>query len=345
MNIIKPSIEFLKNDNILESLELIGRTCYKSEDRIESGSAEKFIANIIDRGHEAIIEHASYIFEVDGDTFYDITNLVLDFMEIGFDNYLRFTTKDRCIISGNIRAWRDFFAMYISVFNKMPDFLTSEVKTNDVTMRILFKEYFEHYDFDGFTKFKQIRKEDLESDIEILTHWRESVKFICDRGISHEIVRHRANCSYAQESTRYCNYSKDKFGNQLTFILPPWCSDTLLGTHSINWMGVYGSCDTVSTENIDKATNRWFWDMAITERDYNRISKEGWTPEKARTILNNSLKTEIWMTANIKEWIHFCNLRTSSAAHPQIREVANKCLDEFKEMHPNLFKNIEGYTE
>lgn len=207
MRIIDPSVELINAptyDALLNTIEVAGRVCYKSEDKIQKGSAEKFIAGIIKRGHEAVIEHG------------------------------------------------------------------------------------------------------------VLT-----VKFICDRGVSHEIVRHRI-ASYCQESTRYCNYSQDKFGNEITVIRPCFLAK---GTKEYElW---YRACDRAESA---------YFDMLIC----------GCTPQEARSVLPNSLKTEIVMTANLREWRHFIKLRTSERAHPQIRQVACMLQNLLVEKYPVFFKEVEG---
>lgn len=156
----------------------------------------------------------------------------------------------------------------------------------------------------------------------VLEHCSFTVKFIVDRGVSHEIVRHRV-ASYCQESTRYCNYSKDKFGNEITVIRPCfWRED-----------------EDENKEHIKFAV--WKRSMAEAESAYFELVRMGATPQEARAVLPNSLKTEVVMTANIREWRHFLKLRTSSAAHPQIREVAIPLLKELKKKIPVLFDDIE----
>lgn len=207
MKIIKPSVKFITPINgevILKRLEEIGRVCYKSEDMISAGSAETFIANIIKREHEAVLEHCSF-----------------------------------------------------------------------------------------------------------------TVRFICDRGVSHEIVRHRM-ASYAQESTRYCNYSKGKFDGEITVIEPKFLEPGTRGYQM--WEGA----------------------CRVAENTYFDLLDWGCTPQEARSVLPNSLKTEVVMTANIREWRHFFKLRTAKAAHPQMREVAIPLLKMVKEAVPVLFDDIEA---
>lgn len=207
MKIIDASYEILTKVNgeqILKDIEKIGRTCYKSENKITEDSAKKFVGMLVKNGHEAMIEHSSI-----------------------------------------------------------------------------------------------------------------TVKFICDRGVSHELVRHRL-ASFAQESTRYCNYSKDKFGNEITVIQPCFLDEN----------------DTVGCD-------LWRNMMIEAEKTYFAMLRWGFSPQEARSVLPNSLKTEITMTMNLREWRHFFKLRTDKAAHPQMRELAIPLLAEFKQLIPVVFDDIE----
>lgn len=149
----------------------------------------------------------------------------------------------------------------------------------------------------------------------VIEHEKITVRIICDRGVTHEIVRHRI-ASYSQESTRYCNYANDKFGNELTFIRPFY------------W----------ENEPVKKAI--WTTSMERVEKNYKELIRLGASPQEARAILPNSLKTEIVVTMNLREWRYFLKLRTSPAAHPQIREVAIPILKKFKELVPIVFNDI-----
>ena len=150
----------------------------------------------------------------------------------------------------------------------------------------------------------------------VIEHEKISVKIICDRGVSHEIVRHRI-ASYSQESTRYCNYTLNKFDNQLTFIKPVFWSDD------------------------SKEYHEWENQMQSAEESYNKLIALGARPEEARSILPNSVKTEIVVTMNLREWRHFFKLRTSQRAHPQMREIAVPLLQEFKTAIPVVFDDIK----
>ncbi|MDD5648908.1 MAG: FAD-dependent thymidylate synthase [Candidatus Nanoarchaeia archaeon] len=158
-----------------------------------------------------------------------------------------------------------------------------------------------------------------------------TVKFTCDRGVSHELVRHRI-ASFAQESTRYCNYSKDKFDNQVTFIIPEWTSFK---------EGTYTSALSIPFDKEEfKGEVNWFIHMIHSETIYNELIKDGWQPQQARAVLPNSLKTEINVKMNLREWRHFFKLRTAVVAHPQMRELTRPLLDEMKIKLPILFDDI-----
>lgn len=165
----------------------------------------------------------------------------------------------------------------------------------------------------------------------MIEHGSISIKMITDRGVTHEIVRHRV-ASYAQESTRYCNYSKDKFDNQLTMILPVWFYDI----YSNNEEGLEYN------KNRGQQYIQWKASCEESEETYLQLLYLGQTPQEARSILPNSLKTELVMTANIREWRHFFTLRCSSAAHPQMRSLAKSMLSGFLEKVPVLFDDL-GY--
>jgi thymidylate synthase (FAD) len=152
--------------------------------------------------------------------------------------------------------------------------------------------------------------------LSVIEHQSVSVRFICDRGVSHEIVRHRL-ASYTQESTRYCNYTKGKFGSEITVIEPCfWSQD-------------------------DERYKVWKQAIEQIESAYNKLVELGATPQEARSILPNSLKTEIVVTMNLREWRHFFTMRTSAAAHPQMREVAIPLLKEFQKQIPIIFDDFE----
>lgn len=297
MKIINAQASVLVENDPLKKIEKCGRVCYKSEDKITEDSAEKFVANIIKRGHEAVLEHASFIFQVSYNVYEDIREKVM-FVENRYPvkMYLRFTDSDGYVVSGNVRAWRDFFC-----FAGVPPYMNDFVEANP----ILFPEFKSDFPFNlkgGKWSIRQISSNEFVSTYQRLVHEDVSVKFICDRGVTHEIVRHRL-ASFCQESTRYCNYRNGKFGGEITVIKPCFFKDN--STRYLNW---FVACESAETA-------------------YNAILEDGGTPQEARDVLPNSLKTELIMTAPLMEWCHFFNLRMSPAAHPQMQEVASYAYD------------------
>ena len=178
--------------------------------------------------------------------------------------------------------------------------------------RVCYKSEDRIYEGSSEKFIRSILKRGHESVIE---HVSITVRVICDRGVTHEIVRHRV-ASYSQESTRYCNYTTDKFSNEITVIKPLFWDE---------------SSDSFSI---------WKKSMECCEKAYFALINVGASPQEARSVLPNSLKTEIFMTMNFREWRHFFSLRCSKAAHPQMQQIANMILEQFKEQFPLFVEDI-----
>lgn len=185
------------------------------------------------------------------------------------------------------------------------------------------------------TNYRVLLQNDWLDDLQYLTEptkhiRRVTVKFVCDRGVSHEFVRHRV-FSFAQESTRYCNYAKDKFGKELTFIIPSWIeSDNFEIYRGLHW----GEEVTYHTERITGDMNncpvfRYLEGLLLAEDAYMTLLDRGWIAQQARAVLPNSLKTELIMTGTIEQWEGFFKLRDAKDAHPQARELAQPLHEEF----------------
>lgn len=270
MKIISPSFEILDQQDGLEGIykqiELAGRTCYKSEDKITDDSAKGFVERMVKSGHGAMLEHGTV--------------------------YLKIP------LNGPKRQFREIIVEFYreNKYSKVNVVSSAEGDFAYIT-----------------TNYRVIAEGDFLKDLEYIcdaTKYhikRVTVKFICDRGVSHEFVRHRV-FSFAQESTRYCNYSKDKFGNELTFIYPCWLPDGELSV---------------------KAEECFTYSLQKAEQSYFHLLKEGWTPQQARAVLPNALKTELVMTGFIEDWKHFFFLRDAISAHPQARELAKPLHDAF----------------
>ena len=326
MKIINPSVEImrtgLETEMVIPSqfIEKVGRTCYKSEDKITSDSAAKFVGNLIKRGHEAMIEHWNLIFKTDAENYEDIVSdweMLLHNGDIpkdaGTDRlrpYLRFTDsyindEMRCIISGNMRTWRDFVKACISGFGFIPRYLQGIIRNYP----LFFPEFQDYVPAIIVNDILiPISVSDLVGDVEHGTHHDVTVKFICDRGVSHEIVRHRV-ASFAQESTRYCNYSGDKFDQCITVVEPEFIK-------------------TKANNNL-AMLHAWERACAMSEAEYFKLLELGATPQEARSVLPNSLKTEVIVTMNLYGWDHFFGLRCEPAAHPDMQVVAKMAKLQF----------------
>ena len=317
MKVIKPSIDIMRTGLEIEPfqpeqfIEKVGRTCYKSEDKITPDSAAKFVGGLIRRGHEAMLEHWSFIFKTDAKWYEQIVtdwemlqhNLNVPLIDC-LRPYLRFTDYQnngemRCIVSGNVRAWRDYAKACVDGFGFIPMYMYGIIKTNP----LLFPE------FKDWVPIAIVNDILIPIEVSELTreerqvHQDITVKFICDRGVSHEIVRHRT-ASFAQESTRYCNYGQDKFGKEITVIAPSWCEEG-----STIWLD-------------------WKLSCYRAESGYFALLNRGAVPQEARSVLPNSLKTEVIMTGNLNCWNHFFELRCAPDAHPDIQVVAKMVRNE-----------------
>lgn len=288
MKLIKPSFEIREQPSGLEGvykqIERVGRVCYKSEDKITEDSAKPFVDRMIKSGHGAMLEHGTVYLKV----FNVIENSEL------IDKYK--SNKYSVVKEGT------------EVYNCHGDILYGSCKCITTNYRVLVENGW-------LDDLKYICKPTEFHEKRITVH------FVCDRGVSHEFVRHRV-MSFAQESTRYCNYSKDKFGNELTFIQPCWLDDERLK--------LYGPYHTVirdkSLESIFIAS------LNNAEKDYIDLIDLGWKPQEARAVLPNSLKTELVVTGFTSDWNHFFDLRargTAGAPHPQAKELAEPLMKEF----------------
>lgn len=276
MKLIKPSFEIWDQEEGLEGvykqIERAGRVCYKSEDKIAEGTAEKFVDRMIASGHGAMLEHGTVYLLVEAD-----------------------------IADNDTRLWECANNKY-SEINFVPSTDLNYITTN---LRVLVEN--------GWLDLLKYQCEPTEHHEK-----RVTVKFICDRGVSHEFVRHRV-FSFAQESTRYCNYGKDKFGNEITFISPSWISNLQTG-QSLESIDICG----------DNASEVLFKNQLYSaEQYYLSLLKIGWKPQQARAVLPNSLKTELVMTGTIAQWEGFFKLRDADSAHPQAKELAHPLHKEF----------------
>lgn len=272
MKLIEPKAELILQQEGLEGvykqIEIAGRTCYKSENRITEDSAEKFYKMLVDSGHYAMLEHGT---------------IYLD---------MPITPEDVCKYSVNPYS-----------------------KTRILGDRLLVT-----------TNCRVIKENKWDSDLNYLCsstehhEMRYTIKFTTDKGISHELVRHRV-FSFAQESQRYCNYSKNRFNKELTFIKP-----TLIRENTASYFTFSEACEAA-------------------EKYYFTLLDQGLTPQIARSVLLNSTKTEIVMTGFLSDWQHFFDLRLYSktgAPHPDMKALATLAMQEFNKFKILISNDTEG---
>ena len=281
MKLIKPSFEIIEQqaglEGIYKMIELAGRTCYKSEDKITEDSAKTFVDRMMKMKHLSTCEFGTVYLYIDyhNPSFgkiidkYNNNEYSKCIIDIVFPNKAYISSNYRVLIENN---WLD-----------------------DLKYLCEPTEYHEK---------------------------RYCVKFICDRGISHELVRHR-KFSFLQESTRYCNYSLGKFNNELTFIIPCWSNIEEQD---------YGDIFNVKELNNTLAPNEYAFIDALrtSEAHYIGMVSNGWKPQEARSVLPNALKTELYMCGFVSNWKHFFKLRDDKQhAHPQVYELAHPLHEEF----------------
>ena len=289
MKLIKPSFEIIEQlpglEGIYKQIELAGRTCYKSFDKITEDSAEPFVNRMINSGHGSVLEH--------GAVYLDITDNITKAREIFNKNPYSKVYKN------TLEADWEYPHLYISSNYRV-------IKENGL-------EYYLKYLCEP-TEFHEKRI---------------TVRMICSIGTSRELNRHRAS-SISEMSTRYCNFSRDKFGNEVTYILPNWMDEIQLGTHNSTKILIQaGGFQEFSANNQEICEIAFMSTLAQAEVNYNTLIRLGWKPQQAREVLPLATATEVVYTAFVSDWVHFFNLRCSEAAHPSARELAIPLKEEF----------------
>lgn len=245
---------------------------------------------------------------------------------------------DRMIKSGH-GAMLEHGTVYLDVPNSAGDYNLVPFFASNLYSRVVIKPLDDRVHNYVTTNFRVIVENFAEEYIPDILQYlceptefhekRITVHFVCDRGVSHEFVRHRV-MSFAQESTRYCNYSKDKFDNEITFIKPLWIKDEL-HCPSVHRVYDYLYNETYLEEKIPPQ-DRFIFGLEVAEDMYLKLVDSGWKPQEARAVLPNSLKTELVVTGFVSDWNHFFDLRargTTGAPHPQAKELAEPLMKEF----------------
>ena len=317
MKLIKPSFEIIEQtpgiQGVKKQIEIAGRTCYKSEDKITDTSCEEFVGRMVNSGHGAMLEHGTVYLYIKYGSPLDNDNEYFKLVDIA----IKYKKNKYSVVNTKVENtyWHHCW-----------------ITTN---YRVLVEN--------GWL-------DDLQYQCEPTEHHekRITVKFICDRGVSHEFVRHRV-FSFAQESTRYCNYCKNKFHDGLVFIIPEWAQYIDEGEAYVADVGCIrtGACRDTSifgtrswTKPLkDDDPEEWHAEMVFLDflervnRAYKKLILETkkLTAQQARAILPNALKTELIMTGFLSDWEHFFKLRCHSTAHPDARALAIPLKETFIE--------------
>lgn len=309
MKIMEQSGKILLPETPTKHIERIGRICYKSEEKIGEGTDREFVKRMFKNGHHAMLEHYRFIMQIRPDLYEWLSKIAPRHIEFSFYN-------DRMLISFNARALKDLVKnCSAQMFGILPFAVQSLV---DELVGHIIRQY-GCYELFGYDEDPHLMLstgvEFIENSPKVLSpeewniHGWFSAHMVTDRGISHEIVRHREETSFAQESTRYCNYSKDKHDRQIIVI------------------------DQGFVDGIKKDV--WTMQMENCETAYLKLIDAGTSPQFARSVLPTCLKTEIVMTAPIYEWCHFFDLRmrgTTGAPHPLIQQLSTMVYNDMLEV-------------
>lgn len=305
MKLIESSVQIIEEKDPYKMIELAGRTCYKSEDKITENSAKEFVDRMIKLGHGAMLEHGTIYLNVPEQTYTETLE----------DEFGKFNNPNNGLVDryrknkyskvNSVAADEELRKKYPKV---RPFKLTHHYITTN--LRVIVENGWE---------------EDLKWQCDPTEHHEKRItaKFICDRGVSHEFVRHRV-FSFAQESQRYCNYNKDKFNNELTFIKPTWL-DIPTGDYTY-WDGDWCDIDNMKIQlpSDNGVADNFLWCLNNAGMQYSLLINKGLKPQEARAILPNAIKTELVMTGFESDWEHFFELRCSGAAHPDAKKLADE---------------------
>lgn len=323
MKVIRASTEILPEaPSRMQEIEQSGRICYKSEDKITNDSAEAFVGGIIKRKHNSVLEMAKISLTITPDPALVTTRRVTEWLR-SQSRYLSVdavdTIQPTVLATGTVRAWREFLK-YVNLGDRVVKAIAWVL--NQVELKMFSPSTPTALTLDsvvgivgGIVGDGWIRENVPQEEIQA-KHLYAKVKFIVNRAVSHELVRHRP-VGILQESQRYCCYADDRFGNEVTFIEP-----------SAFWE--------------EGAEERDIWENACQQAEvaYFNLLGKGASPQAARTVLPNSCKTEVVVFANLREWNHILCLRSASTAEPSMREVMIPLHEKMKAKFPGFFEKL-----
>lgn len=300
MNLIDPSVELIDIEDPVVKIEKIGRICYKSNSDLSFISSRKFFRQLVERKHFAMLEHGCVTFKISGLNEGDLDPQLLSipYLRWTFHNNNYYITASASHLYSPLAKWyRNIASMSYIIWRAMARLF------EDCYMNTENPQSANHCVVSPNIEIRIIRPDEIENATyeDMLIHNTVTFRFVCDRGVSHELVRHR--CSVAQESQRYCNYSKDKFGNEITYIKP------------------YNYDDWSTSDKLTFVTA-----LTNSEAAYQKLVKT-LPPEQARGVLPNATKTEVVLTMPVYQWKHFISLRSEGSTgkpHPDMKVLADQ---------------------
>lgn len=328
MNIIEPSVEQIQQqynketlaEDMMKHIEICGRNCYKSEDKITDNSYKRFVDALCKSNHGAMLEHGTIYITIPigtwfSDNKYFVKNKLIDFFKQNKYSVVRniIDTKEIKTITNGLDS---ITHVSLNVYYITTNYRVIYENAEEITD--VYKEY--------ITPPSQHHEK------------RYTFKFICDIGVSREFNRHRVN-SIAEESTRYCNYSKDKFNNEINVIAPKWLSD-IIDIEKYNEhlkINLFEYCDVIRQREDEKEfsyINYWLFANLSAEYSYMNLIRLGFSPQEARSVLPLGTKTTLIHTAFESDWKHFIDLRlkgTTGAPHPQAKQISKILEEKLKE--------------
>ncbi len=303
----------VESEEMLKRIEAAGRTCYASTDKITEDSAVDFCERMLQSGHYSVLEHSNIVLKITDSEFFNpkIPVLCAENLYITLGERSKFhnlhTAPTGTYVNGNVRAWletlehtsltsRDVLGyMKRAIWSELISLLKTPVPVGDSAEIVMEYNEIPH----PLRKF--------------------TFRLTTNRAISHQIVRHRIDCAYSQSSQRYCNYSSDKFGNEVSFIVPLYCKELIRALDV--------GADLTTLKNDNSAT--WLGAMQFCEQVYFKMIKDGLKPQQARGVLPNDCQTEIVMTAGGEALDHFFKLRLGAGADPMIQNLAQQMKDAY----------------
>ena len=342
MKIIKPKYEILEQqyhkatllEDMFKHIEICGRTCYKSEDKITDKSYEKFVKMLEDSEHGAMLEHGTVYLTIPLGTPVDDLQYMWKHDIVSFFNSNKYSVVKEKVVNQTVDVEIKGYGMRTQASAHFY-YITTNWRVIFENRDKLLVKYFTN----NFHTQKENFNDSVLQWVTAPTEYHEkryTVRFTCDIGVSREFNRHRKD-SIAEESTRFCNYLKDKFGGEVNIVKPQWVeiNEEVFDIMKPDNNRLYEYCDMISKQE-DKGTfsdiDYWLFANLASEYSYMNLIRLGWTPQKARTVLNLDTKTELIHTAYASDWKHFFELRalgTTGAPHPSAKELAYPLMEEF----------------